>query len=115
LRYPKALDVRGDYFSSGIWTRRAAGLLRGRMISHGDLGLPDKLASQFTEWLKRHDLHGRKSGFDVGTFDSIGVALARDLQGIVGPSTRVRYQPIVPRSFLARIGSIFRHRGSGMT
>jgi hypothetical protein len=85
------------------------------MISHGDLGLPDKLASQFTEWLRRHDLHGRKPGFDVGTFDSIGVALARDLQGIVGSSTHVRYQPIVPRSFLGRIGSIFRHRDSGMT
>src|SRR6187401_2052452 len=64
--YPTALDVRGDYFSSGIWTRRAAGLLRGRMVSHGDLGLPDALASQFTEWLRRRDLHGRKPGFDVG-------------------------------------------------
>jgi len=108
--YPKALEVRGDYFSSGIWTRRATGLLRGRMVSHADLELPDKLASQFTEWLRRHDLHGKKPGFDVVTFDSIGSSLARDLQGIVGPSTKVRYQAIAPLSILGRISSIFRHR-----
>jgi hypothetical protein len=110
--YPKALDVRGEYFSSGIWTRRAAGLLRGRMIPYGDLELPDKLASQFTEWVRRHDLHGKKPGFDVGTFDSIGIALAKDLQGIVGPATTVRYQTITPRSFLGRIRSLFRRRAA---
>ena len=80
------------------------------MVSHGDLGLPDGLASKFTEWLRRHDLHGRKPGFDVGTFDSMGSALARDLQGVVGPSTKVRYHAIAPFSFLGRINSLFRHR-----
>jgi hypothetical protein len=80
------------------------------MVSHVDLGLPDGLASQFTEWLKRHDLHGRKPGFDVSTFDSMGTALARDLQEVVGPSTKVRYQAIKPLSLLGRIRSTFRRK-----
>ena len=106
--YPKDLEVRGEYFSSGIWTRRAAGLLRGKMVSHGDLALPDGLSSQFTEWLKRHDLHGRKPGFDVGTFDATGLALAKSLQDLVGPSTRVKYAATRPRSLLGWIRSRFR-------
>jgi len=88
---PKNLEVRGEYFSSGIWTRRAAGLLRGKMLSHEDLGLPEELAAQFTEWLRRHDLHGRKPGFNVVTFDAMGSVLARGLQDLVGPSSHVRY------------------------
>jgi hypothetical protein len=114
--YPKNLEVRGDYSSSGIWTRRAAGLLRGTMLSHGELDLPEELAARFTEWLKRHDLHGRKSGFDVLTFDAMGATLTRDLQTLVGPLTRVDYAPASghPRelglSIFRRISSWFRHR-----
>jgi hypothetical protein len=80
------------------------------MVGHVELGLPDGLASKFTEWLRRHDLHGRKPGFDLATFDSIGFALAKDLQGIVGPSTRVRYRTMTSPSFLGRISSIFSHK-----
>jgi hypothetical protein len=80
------------------------------MVGHVELGLPDGLAAQFTEWLRRHDLHGRKPGFDVTTFDSMGIALARDLQELVGPSTTVRYQTIAPLSLLGRIRSVFRPR-----
>jgi hypothetical protein len=107
---PKYLEVRGEYFSSGIWTRRAAGLLRGRMVSHIDLALPDGLASQFTEWLRRHDLHGRKPGFDVVTFDAMGMALARGLQDLVGPSTTVSYAATKPLSIRGWIRSKIRHR-----
>lgn len=110
LPYPKDLEVRGDYHSSGIWTRRAAGLLRGKMVSHGDLSLPDGLASQFTEWLRRHDLHGRKPGFDVGTFDATGRALAKSLQELVGSSTRVNYSAIKPPSLFGWIRSRFRRK-----
>jgi hypothetical protein len=91
LHYPRTLEVRGDYCSSGIWTRKAGGLFRGAMVSYGELALPDELASRFTEWVKRHDLHGRKSGFDVFTFDAIGRKLARDLQDLVGSPTTVSY------------------------
>jgi hypothetical protein len=114
--YPKNLEVRGDYSSSGIWTRKAAGLLRGKMLRHVDLDLPEELAARFTEWLKRHDLHGRKAGFDVFTFDAIGVTLTRDLQTLVGPLTRVDYAPASdqPRgiglAILRRISSWFRDR-----
>lgn len=108
--YPKDLEVRGDYFSSGIWTRRAGGLLRGKMVSHGDLALPDGLASQFTEWLRRHDLHGRKPGFDVGTFDATGRALAKSLQELVGSSTRVNYAAITAPSLFGWIRSGFRRK-----
>jgi hypothetical protein len=106
--YPKALEVCGDYFSTGIWTRRAAGLLRGKMVSHGDLELPGPLAAQFTEWLRRHDLHGRKPGFDAGTFDAMGMALAKRLQDLVGPATKVHYAAIRPRSFRGWIRARFR-------
>ena len=106
--YPGNLEVRGEYFSSGIWTRRAAGLLRGKMLSHGDLALPEELAAQFTEWLRRHDLHGRKPGFNLVTFDAMGSALARGLQDLVGPSTRVRYTPTRPLSILGWIRSAVR-------
>jgi hypothetical protein len=77
------------------------------MVSHADLALPDGLAALFTEWLKRHDLHGRKPGFDVATFDSTGIDLAKRLQVMVGPSTKVRYHSTTPLSVLGRIGSLF--------
>ena len=105
--YPK-LEVRGEYHSSGIWTRRAAGLLRGKMVSHADLELPEELAARFTEWLRRHDLHGRKSGFDIQTFDVMGSVLAKDLQVQVGPSTRVQYTATRPTSIFRWIGSRLR-------
>jgi hypothetical protein len=70
------------------------------MISHGELALPDELASLFAEWLRRHDLHGRKPGFDVVTFDATGAALARHLQALVGPACTVRYAPTRPASLL---------------
>jgi hypothetical protein len=114
--YPKTLEVRGDYSSSGIWSRKAAGLLRGAMVHHEDLGLPEELASRFREWLRRHDLHGRKSGFDVVTFDAIGMKLTRDLQELVGPLTHVNFAPAAPeqrwngRSIVRWIASKFRHR-----
>jgi len=108
--YPKKLEVRGDYFSSGIWTRTAAGFVRGTMVSHSDLALPEELASKFTEWLRRHDLHGRKPGFNVITFDAMGTALARDLQDLVGPVTKVRYAAIQPSSILRWIGARIRFR-----
>ncbi|HLY12084.1 MAG TPA: hypothetical protein VKW04_22470 [Planctomycetota bacterium] len=107
--YPKNLEVRGGYFSSGIWTRRAAGLLRGKMLSYGDLSLPEELASRFAEWVKRHDLHGRKEGFDVFTFDAMGRGLANDLQRLVGPSCHVHYAGVFPSpSLLGRIVARFR-------
>jgi hypothetical protein len=114
--YPKALEVRGDYSSSGIWTRKAAGLLRGGMVSHVDLALPEELSARFSEWLRRHDLHGRKSGFDVVTFDAIGMKLTRDLQALVGQPTEVRYTPFDPerrwngRSIVRWIASQFRDK-----
>jgi hypothetical protein len=80
------------------------------MLSHLDLGLPDGLASQFAEWLKRHDLHGRQAGFDMKTFDAMGIALARNLQELTGPSTKVHYRTIAAVSLLGRIRSVFRHR-----
>jgi hypothetical protein len=112
--YPKNLEVSGDYSSSGIWSRKAAGLLRGRMLGHDELGLPEELSSRFTEWLKRHDLHGMKSGFDVSTFDAMGLALSRDLQALVGPLTKVAYAPLsanhrgIRGSLLRLIRSTFR-------
>jgi len=115
-QYPKTLEVRGDYSSSGIWTRKAGGLLRGAMVSHGDLALPEDLASRFREWLRRHDLHGRKAGFDVPTFDAIGLELTRDLQELVGPLTQVNFSPVAAegrwkgRSIARWIASKFRHR-----
>ena len=109
-RYPKSLEVRGDFFSSGIWTRRAAGLLRGKMVSYEDLALSEELASRFVEWLRRHDLHGRKSGFDVFTFDAMGMALARDLQDLVGPLTTVHYSGTKPASIFRWIRSKFQRR-----
>jgi hypothetical protein len=75
------------------------------MLSHGDLALPEELASQFTEWLRRHDLHGRKPGFNVGTFDAMGSALAKGLQDLVGPSVHVRYSATKPLSILDWIKS----------
>jgi hypothetical protein len=115
-QYSKTLEVRGDYSSSGIWTRKAAGLLRGAMVSHGDLALPEELASRFREWLRRHDLHGKKAGFDVSTFDAIGMELARDLQEHVGPLTQVNFAPVATeqrwkgRSIARWIASKFRRR-----
>jgi hypothetical protein len=106
--YPRNLEVRGEYFSSGIWTRRAAGLLRGKMVNHGDLELPEELAAGFTEWLRRHDLHGRKPGFNVVTFDAMGLALSKGLQDLVGPSTNVRYATTSPLSILGWIRSHIR-------
>lgn len=114
--YPKNLVVSGDYSSSGIWTRKAAGLLQGRMLLHEELALPEELAVRFTEWLTRHDLHGRKSGFDASTFDAMGLALSRDLQALLGPLTRVAYTPFgtahqgIGRSLLRSIHSLFRRR-----
>jgi hypothetical protein len=116
LHYPKTLEVRGEYSSSGIWARKAGGLLRGAMVSHGDLALPEELASRFREWLRRHDLHGRKSGFDVLTFDAIGMKLTRDLQELVGPLTQVNFAPVAAedrwngRSIVRWIASWFRPR-----
>ena len=106
--YPRKLEVRGEYFSSGIWIRRAGGLLHGKMVTHSDLALPEELASRFTEWLRRHDLHGRKAGFDVVTFDAMGTALARDLQDLVGPLTNVQYAKAGPTSILRWISSRLR-------
>jgi hypothetical protein len=114
--YPKTLEVRGDYSSSGIWTRKAAGLLRGGMVSHVDLALPEELSARFSEWLRRHDLHGRKSGFDVVTFDAIGMKLTRDLQALVGQPTEVSYTPFETergwnaRSIVRWIASQFRDK-----
>jgi hypothetical protein len=115
-QYPKTLEVRGDYSSSGIWTWKAAGFLRGTMVSHGDLALPEELASRFREWLRRHDVHGRKAGFDVATFDAIGMELTRDLQELVGPLTQVNFAPVAAeqrwkaRSIARWIASKFRHK-----
>jgi len=74
------------------------------MLRLEELALPEELSSRFTEWIKRHDLHGRKSGFDVSTFDAMGVTLSRDLQALVGPWTRVDYVPFAAG-----------HRGIGAT
>jgi len=114
--YPKHLEVSGDYAGTGIWSRRAGGLVRGTMLPYGDLDLPEELASRFTEWLRRHDLHGRKPGFNVGTFDAMGTTLTRDLQALVGPGTRVVYLPFSSHhrglgiSVFRWVSSWFRHR-----
>jgi hypothetical protein len=84
------------------------------MLRHDELGLPEELSSRFTEWIRRHDLHGRKSGFDLSTFDAMGATLSRDLQALVGPLSRVAYVPFaaghrgIGASLLRLIRSTFR-------
>jgi hypothetical protein len=94
--YKMKLRVMADVHSSGIWEiAPASSRERHIMLDYEELGLPQELADNFSDWIESYwnwKYFDDKKNFDLDTFNQTGKQLAKELKRFLGNDYYVEFE-----------------------